>query len=334
MQRRTRGGTITPGVLTASKGTFVVTGQAAGLVYARIMGASVGTFTDTGKAANLLTGRTLTSDVGAFALTGQDAGLIKATPGAFMLTAAQGTFVLTGDAMTPLTDRKLPSDLGTFVLTGQTANLVNSARVLTTAQGSFSLTGQAANLVKSSSTTTWDPANNGTGHTLSNGNLTVTGSGTNAITRSVAGHTSGKYYYEATTTQGSNAILGGCSAAATLNSAYISIDSNSMGVLSNGAVIGGGTTPVGTSFNSGTHVIGVAIDLDNKKFWCRVDGGNWNGSGTDDPATNTGGVALPSGMTSGTIYAAVTLAGSGDNFTANFGGSAYGTTAPSGFGNW
>jgi hypothetical protein len=47
----------------------------------------------------------------------------------------------------------------------------------------------------------------------------------------------------------------------------------------------GGVNPTG-------HIIDFAVDLDNSSFWIRYDGGNWNGSGTANPSTNTGGHSL------------------------------------------
>lgn len=35
-----------------------------------------------------------------------------------------------------------------------------------------------------------------------------------------------------------------------------------------------------------------AVDLDNARLWCRVNGGNWNNSGTADPAAGTGALPL------------------------------------------
>jgi hypothetical protein len=80
-------------------------------------------------------------------------------------------------------------------------------------------------------------------------------------------------------------------------------------------------------------VIGVAIDLDNKRIWWRLNTGSWIGTtGTPDPATNTNGFNISLTATSSTrVYPAVNLSGSSAKFTANFGASAFTGTVPSGF---
>jgi hypothetical protein len=44
--------------------------------------------------------------------------------------------------------------------------------------------------------------------------------------------------------------------------------------------------------------IDVAVSLINNKIWIRVNGGNWNNSPTDNPATGTGGQGILGGLTS------------------------------------
>jgi hypothetical protein len=83
---------------------------------------------------------------------------------------------------------------------------------------------------------------------------------------------------------------------------------------------------------SAAQVIGIAADLDNRRYWFRqTPSGNWNNSGTANPATNTGGLTIPAG----TMVPFVTFGGTGgvasNVITANFGGSAFGGTVPSGF---
>jgi hypothetical protein len=75
---------------------------------------------------------------------------------------------------------------------------------------------------------------------------------------------------------------------------------------------------------------GIAVDLDNRKIWFRkAPAGNWNNSGTADPATNAGGVTIPAG----TMVPFVTFgaAAAGFVWTANFGASTFTGAVPSGF---
>jgi len=58
---------------------------------------------------------------------------------------------------------------------------------------------------------------------------------------------------------------------------------------------------------------------------------DWNGSPSADPATGLGGIALPSGLTSGSVFAGLSLSSVSDAGTINFGGSAFSQTPPSGF---
>lgn len=52
----------------------------------------------------------------------------------------------------------------------------------------------------------------------------------------------------------------------------------------------------GTSMGSftGPAVVELAFNFNTKEFWGRVQGGNWNGSGTANPGTDTGGSSFAS----------------------------------------
>lgn len=81
-------------------------------------------------------------------------------------------------------------------------------------------------------------------------------------------------------------------------------------------------------------VIDTATDIGHQNIWFRKNGGNWNSSGTANPVTNTGGLSF-AGITNSTYYAAALIENNGPTqITADFGGSAYAHTPPSGFGNW
>jgi hypothetical protein len=93
------------------------------------------------------------------------------------------------------------------------------------------------------------------------------------------------------------------------------------------------TVGTGVTFTTG-DVIDIALDAGGQLIWIRDNGGNWNGSGTANPATCIGGVSI-SAIT-GPYYAAIGIKGGnvGAQVTANFGATAYSFTAPAGFGNW
>jgi len=79
-------------------------------------------------------------------------------------------------------------------------------------------------------------------------------------------------------------------------------------------------------------LIDVAADITNSKFWVRVNNGAWNPSvgGTQDPATNQGGVTFS--PVAGPFFFFIGIdASTGDGGTARFSSSSWVHTAPSGF---
>lgn len=102
----------------------------------------------------------------------------------------------------------------------------------------------------------------------------------------------------------------------------------------NNLAIGWRNDNVGSTAKAGTYAAGdvlcFALSFANGKYWVRKNGGSWNGSGTDDPATNTGGYSLsafaglPFCIYVGTVNnSAQTI--NGGNFAA------FAQTIPSGF---
>lgn len=183
---------------------------------------------------------------------------------------------------------------------------------------------------------TLDPVNIDPGYTLSAGNLKVTGNGSAlGVARSTTSHTTGKYYWEVTLGTCSNTIVGACSSTQVLTQ-YLSQTNSGMGNQSGWLTSGTGTL-TGPANVSG-HTYGVAMDIGNGEMWIiDITGGSgqWNSNASANPATNTNGAGFPTGMTGGAaLFAAITVAGSGDNGTFNFGNSAYAGTPPSGFSNW
>lgn len=196
--------------------------------------------------------------------------------------------------------------------------------------------------------TAWDPATVASA-TLSGSNLIVTNTGTSsgdqgARAPSSAGKTSGKYYYEITITTkagGGNAGVGAATTASTYTAMGNNATAGSECFASNGAIYSNSTnTGFAVVAPANGTIIGIAIDLDNRKAWFRnwmapvgpADG--WNGIqslSSQNPATNTGGVTVPAG----TIAPLCTFGGSGgvsgNVYTANFGGTVFTGAVPSGF---
>jgi hypothetical protein len=189
--------------------------------------------------------------------------------------------------------------------------------------------------VSALTTTAWNPSDKSSGITLSNGNLTATMvSGGNSSVRSVANKTSGKYYAEYTWSTLNTQSYVGISLASTLISDMANSFLSTVMAGSNGNihVNGGGGGSFSTSGNGDT--VCIAVDFTNNRFWARTNSGNWNNSGTADPATNTGGIDISSIAWSGGTCAGCTHVGGGSAATANFGAAGFTYGKPSGFNEW
>jgi hypothetical protein len=172
---------------------------------------------------------------------------------------------------------------------------------------------------------------------LSGGNLTEgCAAAGNGGVRSIASVTSGKYYFE--TTFGASGAVGSTMigfANATANMAnVVSTGANAAYIVGSGVIqvnaVGAGS--VGAFSNNGLACF--ALDMGGKLVWFRNGAaGNWNGSGTNNPATGVGGVSfsgLPGGASTIFVFGAQTTTTAALN-TANFGDSAFTGTVPSGF---
>lgn len=182
--------------------------------------------------------------------------------------------------------------------------------------------------------TSWNPSDR-TNTTLSNGNLTATATAAGGGgVRSVHAVTAGKYYWEptaATTSSGSTA-LGIANASANLATVG-SAPSNACVCYQSGAVW---LNNASQGFNIGSYTSGqllcIALDVTGKLIWIRRGtAGNWNGSGTANPATGTGGLNIASISSASTLYAVFGFIAASQSCIANFGASAFGGTVPSGF---
>ena len=183
---------------------------------------------------------------------------------------------------------------------------------------------------------------------LTNGNLTATNTGTTSNNQgarlaNASGHSSGKFYAEATVTAdpgGINFAIG-----IALDSTSFSTQGDSAGggaaiyPLQSGKIIAFfADTGVAIALASG-DTVGIAGDFDNHTIWFKkVSGtpGNWNNSAPANPSTNTGGIALTTGGNPYVIYATFgSTSGVANNaWTLNTGSSPYIGTSPIGFANW
>lgn len=201
--------------------------------------------------------------------------------------------------------------------------------------------------------TTLDPSNKNPNATLSNGNLTITttpaaySSGLSTTSKS-----SGKWYFEITVNSIGNTVSLG-NGAFTVGLAQ--------GLPGAGGIPGQTLADTGWDnfnmpsfyYNNVQHavagnaqlnnVIRVAVDFTNKNVWVWTPStANWNSSGTDNPATNTGGLNgsgfYNGAMTTGNLFAsplfACLSAFDSSKMTINFGDSAFAFAIPAGFQAW
>ncbi len=188
---------------------------------------------------------------------------------------------------------------------------------------------------------TWDPSNKAATDSFQTGNLevfnssTTTGDNTHALHSNA--RTSGKYYaeFQILTTPTANVNAIGLVQTANDTSGFLGAAgeaawyffAGNWGV--NNSALTGSIKTVTTQ-----TVLGMAVDLENGRIWWRaVSSTNWNNNASYDPATNVGGIDISS-ITGSPVVPAASVCQSSFRLLANFGGSAYSMTAPSGFGNW
>jgi hypothetical protein len=154
--------------------------------------------------------------------------------------------------------------------------------------------------------------------------------------RSTSTRTTGKYYLEIScgTFAGTDSGVGICNATAVLTT-FGTNSNNAALAYSSGSIWnnGGSTGKSLGGLGGGTHTVCVALDCGNAKVWFRADGGTWDNTIGDDPATNTGGFSISGWATANTtpVYGVFTANANADSVTANFGATAFGFTVPSGF---
>jgi hypothetical protein len=183
--------------------------------------------------------------------------------------------------------------------------------------------------------TTLDPANRDSSITLSNGDLTATKGGTNALksVRSVLGVSSGKHYFEITVSQAGAAspfMLIGVGTSAVDLASFVGNNASGWGYYqeTGNKFTNNSGAAYGANWLTNGDIIGVALDMDAGKVWFRKNG-TWQASG--DPAAGTNEAF--SGL-SGTMYAYLSLyrqTATAQQLTANFGATAFAHTPPAGF---
>lgn len=130
--------------ITASPGTYALTGTAATVPAARLISSLAGAYTLTGVAASVPAGRAVTASPGAYALSGTAANLLASRS----VTASPGTYAVTGAQASLLAGRILTAVPGAYVLTGIAAELALQGQLSISADpGAYALTGSPASLL-------------------------------------------------------------------------------------------------------------------------------------------------------------------------------------------
>lgn len=246
---------------------------------------------------------------GTFALTGVTAGVYRAE------RVIPITITRSGTTATATSTEPHGLSTGTYTIAGANDAAYNGSKSITVVTD-YTFTYTVT--VTPAATTTWNPSDKSANITLSSGNLKATeslGDGGFYAARGTVGKASGKWYWEVTV----NALGGGVQLGAETSSHTLA---NFVGSAANGW----GYTSTGSSWDEGTplagwaatytaaDVIGVALDMDSGEISFYKNG------------------VLQGKLTgvSGTVYPAVSAAQSGAA-TANFGGSAFTHTIPTGF---
>lgn len=177
--------------------------------------------------------------------------------------------------------------------------------------------------------------------TVSTDKLTATHTNTTTDSgaRSTANKSTGKFYFEVTMTN----VHGAFDCVGLLSSGgnfanLVTGSVNCLATYKNTGAIYGSNISSGKTLGAIAigDVIGIAVDLTAHKAWLRKNGGNWNGLAltSENPNTGTGGVTIAAFAFAPAVGFGGTGTAAGDAMTANFGATAFGSAAPTGFNNW
>jgi len=179
--------------------------------------------------------------------------------------------------------------------------------------------------------TTWNPSDVSS-VTLSGGNLIATSSAAGGV-RSVAGVTTGKYYWEVTLGTAPTQFETGLANSSAVLSTVNGTATNACIIVGAGNIYVNGLTIVGSIGSMTSSLLCcIAYDAGAKRIWFRNGAtGSWNAtSGTaNDPVAGTGGIDV-SAIAATALYALFSPAAAA-SATANFGATAFSGAVPSGY---
>lgn len=192
---------------------------------------------------------------------------------------------------------------------------------------------------------TWNPSDAHASIGFYNGNYRVNKASLSAwvSARANVGKSTGKHYFEVCFNKYSFAAAGLANNDPAVLNSYGGFDTNSFVWYNTGAYTHNNidtANAISNAFQTMDSVC-VAVDLDAKLMWARRNNTGWNThlSGTPDPATGIGGIAIPSTML-GTLYPVVSVQNSGsgigdaDTSHGRFQLADFSFIPPSGFAAW
>lgn len=226
-----------------------------------------------------------------------------------------------------------------FVTTNQYAGYYapnGSVYVISNGAGGYFMVSPAPGIpTVAPSWTTFAPASLSNA-TLSNGNLTITRSNTSTGGgQSVSYKTTGKYYFEITVGN------------STANTDFVGVQDSTTGypaetngspgnywgywVKNNSILLSGGSQGGLAAAPTAGQRLRLAIDTVAARGWIALENGLWNNDAGADPAAGTNGKVAVTNCAPVIGFSAIGSPTVGDNFTANFGASAFAFTPPSGY---
>lgn len=130
--------------LVASAGSYAITGQTAALKYGKKLAATGGSYGITGAAASVVHAFKIAALAGSYSISGTSAALTRTH---LPLSASAGSYSITGSAASLKRGYVLGAASGSYSISGTTATLRRS-RLLGAASGSYAISGSAATLTK------------------------------------------------------------------------------------------------------------------------------------------------------------------------------------------
>lgn len=167
-----------------------------------------------------------------------------------------------------------------------------------------------------------------------NQNLTAGGTVSSLASQVNYNRSTGKYYVEFIADRQSGTTYAVGIVNTSIFPYNVGADNNGISYVANSGIVrrNNATQATYSTWTTG-DVISMAVDLDNNRIWFRKNGGDWNGSSSNDPATNTGGVDISAlGKPLRPVWAVSGGPASGtDSVTGKFGYYHFSYAVPSGF---